>query len=305
MTEISELMKNVAKGKASQAAIEKLHRELTSRPEFLEEFNGEIAFRASKFGYFKWPVQIHKYLQGMHVLDVGCGSGMHGIGCLALGAESYLGVDPGVKLDKDEVKNKNAKKVGGQTPKEPFGWTPRDIIRSFGSRLNIVKGTTGDISDVRREGKFDVILMYTVTEHLMDIDAVFRECSQLLRPNGKVLFLHDNFYSWNGHHMRPKSVADINLNDPEQLRYLDWNHLRFEPPAGHYFHRGLNKIRLDDLKKVTENYFIIDAWEEVFNDYGRLSDEIVLRYPQFSRRELSVSKVFCVASDRNYQGDGK
>lgn len=289
---VENLKTKLAKGKASEKEIKDLYRKLahdTACP-----YRSDMAQRASQFGYFKWPARLSNYVAGKRVLDVGCGSGLHGLGFITFGASVYVGVEPSLVLDKDRVKNKNLKRIDGKTPKQEFGWTPQEICVYF-PNIKLINGTNFNIDPLNRALGFDVISMHTVTEHLMDIESVFADLYTLLRPGGVVIFVHDNFYSWKGHHMKPKSVSDINVSDPEQLNYIDWNHLTFDPPEGHYFRRALNKIRLDDLKILTERYFNIQIWDEIENDFGRLTDEIIQRALPITRRELVVSNVYCVA----------
>lgn len=312
---IDKLVFSAAKGQASQSEIEKIWTSQRGEASSTDKFRSDIAHLASQFGYFEWPKKVFaagRRLQRVacgpesascetdliaerRVLDVGCGSGLHGLGFITLGVRSYLGLDPSLSLDSDVVKNKlDAKLEGGFTPKKPFGWTPSEINALF-PQITLLKGTFEELNEKDRLEGFDIITMHTVTEHLMNIKSVFAGCADLLAPGGVLVFLHHNFYGWNGHHMAPKNVAAIDPTDAEQQKYIDWNHLSFEPPEGHYFHRGLNRIRLDELRALTEDFFDIVEWKETENDYGRLTDEILARHPEYSRRELATSKVFCIA----------
>lgn len=261
----------------------------------LSDNQADAILKAIKWGYLKWPLEIRKIVRGRRVLDVGCGAGTDSLGFLLVGAISYLGLDPTMKPDSRVVKNKRAAKLpGGFTSKEDFGLSPNDLSDIF-ENISFVRGKFEEIPDDQLGKKFDVVSMYTVTEHLMEIGEVFEGCAGLIVSGGYLVFYHHNFYSWNGHHMAPKRVEDVNPMDAEQQNYLDWNHLTFQPPEGHYFHRGLNKIRLDELRALTEKYFKIIVWNEIPDKTGRLSDDVRARHPKFSRRELEVGKVFCIA----------
>ncbi|MDT9190221.1 MAG: methyltransferase domain-containing protein [Limnospira sp. PMC 894.15] len=263
-----------------------------------DNFHPQAMLKAARWGYFKWPMRIRDYVTGKRVMDVGCGSGTDSIGFVTFGAVQYVGVDPTMKLDDKKTKNKNAARLkGGFTPKEEFNWTPREIANLF-PRIYFVRGTFESLSDQDKFLKFDLITMHTVTEHLINIEEVFKGCAELLSDDGILIYLHHNFYCWNGHHLAPKRVVDIDESDPEQKKYMDWAHLTFNPPKGHYFLRGLNKIRLDDLKLLTEKYFNIIDWSELHNDYGRLTPEILKRNPQYTERELTTGKVYCIAGKK-------
>jgi SAM-dependent methyltransferase len=223
------------------------------------------------------------------VLDVGCGTGIHSIGYAVVGVKSYTGIDPVIQLDSDRANNLRKRDW------ESFGWTPQQIMNQFG-RIRLVPGTF----EAFRSGEtFDIAVLHNVTEHLFQIDEVLRSTANCLRGDGALLFHHHNFYCWNGHHLQPKTIDKIDLNDPEQKKYIDWAHIRYDAPDGHFFHRGLNKIRLEKLRELVERYYDIKIWDEIPSnerDGGlRLTDEIVARFPELTRRELLVHNVFCIA----------
>ena len=124
-----------------------------------------ILRQMENFGYGSWPKKVGRYVKGREVLDIGCGRGLHGIGYLKQGARSYLGVDPGIDLDSDLAKNQRTKQWIG------FGWTSRDLMQAIpGFRL-----MPGSVEDLDADAQFDVVVMHTVTEHLMNIENVFSE----------------------------------------------------------------------------------------------------------------------------------
>lgn len=292
----ASLLKHAASGDVAEAEVLELYRTYNKNG---GSYRADMAVKAARFGYFRWPVSIRKFVRGSRVLDVGCGAGIDSIGFVTLGARSYVGIDPGMKLDDDVVKNKHGRRLkGGLKPKESFGWTPREISAAF-PQISFFKGAFEELRAAEDFQRFDLIAMHTVTEHLIGIHDVFASCAAMLADGGTFIFMHDNFYGWKGHHMAPKRVEDIDENDPEQRKYVDWNHILFDPPEGHYFRRGLNRIRLDDLRALTEKYFVIQEWRETQNDFGRLTDEIRQRLSDYSERELTTSMVYCVASRRD------
>ena len=262
-------------------------------PEAEEELDADIIRRAIDFDYISWPRRIRKYVQGRDVLDVGCGTGVHSIGYVVVGVKSYTGVDPFIRLDKDRAKNLRTRQW-----EEGFGWTPREVMEQF-KRVELIPGKFEDIDSARL---FDVAVLHNVTEHLMRIDEVIEGIASKLRPDGRILFNHHNFYCWNGHHHLPKTIDQIDPNDPEQKKYMDWGHIRFTPPEGHYFLRGLNKIKLDELKDIVGRHYEIEVWNEIpsseKNGRSRLTDDIAARFPELTRRDLAIHNVFCVAAKK-------
>jgi SAM-dependent methyltransferase len=160
----------------------------------------------------------------------------------------------------------------------------------------------GSFEDIDQDETFDIAVLHNVTEHLIHLEEVLAAVARRLAPDGRMLFNHHNFYSWNGHHMRPKTVAAIDPADADQANFVDWAHLDFEAPPGHYFHTGLNKVRLDELKAIVLRHFDIKEWTEIPSDAqrgaGRLTPELRARHPDASERELTTQNVFCIATPR-------
>ena len=136
-----------------------------------------------EFGYLNWPVKIANDIRGKDILDVGCGSGIHSIGYILVGAKSYTGMDPKLKLNDDKVKNIR------MNNKDNFGWSPR-IIENKHSRIKLIPGTFEDISI---ESSFDLAILHNVTEHLMNIEDVFKGVWKKLKADGQILYHHHNF----------------------------------------------------------------------------------------------------------------
>lgn len=263
------------------------------RPRTLVNYRPMLIRRAADFGYMHWPSKIAGLVKDRDVLDIGCGMGLHAIGFIAVGAKSYAGIDTKLKLNKDRVKNLRKGK------KEHFGWTPRQIMRLI-PRITVVRGT---IQDIRPKKKFDLAVLHNVTEHLMNIEEVFKGVWERLRFNGLIVYNHHNFYCWNGHHQRPKFTDQIDPNDSTQKNFIDWAHLTFNPPPDHEIAKSINRIRLDELKNLTEKYYRIDSWIEHPSDNkrgaGRLTDEIRRQNPRYTERELTTQGVLCEARKRD------
>ena len=252
-------------------------------------FQPALMEQAYSYGYIKWPEKVQEIVRGKDVLDVGCGPGLHGIGYLAAGAKSYLGTDPIINLDKDRVKNLTKKN------KEAFGWTPREVA----ALLQPWKITPEPIQSLPNERNFDIATLHNVTEHLIQIEDVFKAIASRLREGGKILYNHHNFYTWNGHHLSPKNLAAIDPKNKEQKNYMDWAHIAYEPDPTHYIARGLNRIRLDEILELTSRYFDIETSEEIptrpENGALRLTDGIRARYPDLTDRDFLTQNLLVTA----------
>lgn len=264
--------------------------------------------RAVEFNYLNWPRKIMNDVKGKDVLDVGCGTGLHAVGFLVVGVKSYTGLDPYVDLQNDIARNYRAKRTPGyrytleematRNPSrdgrdEHFGWTPAQMRRRL-PRVDLIPGTFEQVAPSRT---FDVAVLHNVTEHLIQIDEVFEGVWRLLRPDGEIVFNHHNFYCWNGHHLPPKFVSEIDPADPDQENFMDWNHVVYDPVDDHYIAWGLNRIRLDELRALTERYFHVERWDESRTDedrgVNRLTDEIRARHAHLTQRELTTQNVLC------------
>ncbi|BBO73546.1 hypothetical protein DSCW_09630 [Desulfosarcina widdelii] len=246
--------------------------------------------RALKFGYFSWPKKINKFTHNLDVIDVGCGTGLHAIGYDFFGVKSYTGLDP--KIQYDNCNGKNLRK----RIYEDFKYSPKDIMKE----IDTIHYISGTFEDIDPKNKFDIAVLHNVTEHLLNLEDVLYGISKILKTNGKILFNHHNFFCWNGHHKVPKTIYDIKKNDPIQKNYIDWKHLEIPYDKNSELFKKLNRISIDQLKKLTQKYFLIETWNEIKStkEYGieRLTPEIIKRHDCYTKKELSIQHIFCIAT---------
>ena len=243
---------------------------------------------AAEFDFLHWPRRIQPWIEGRTVADVGCGHGSYSLGYVVAGAAEYVGIDPVVERQSTISRHKLRR---GDAP---FPCTPEEIEQRF-PQVQILSGRFEEAAQAR---KFDTVTLHNVTEHLMDIEAVFEGLSSLMKPTSRVVFVHHNYYCWNGHHQKPASISDLDEQDREQAKYIDWRHVRFEPPPDHYIATSLNRIRLEPLRALCERLWTIETWEErrsPANVLERMTPEIRESLPEFSDDDLFVNAVFVVA----------
>ena len=163
-------------------------------------------------------------------------------------------------------------------------------------RFQMVRGLSNDLEGL---WSFDLAVLHNATEHLVCLEEVLLSIHRLLRPGGRLAFTHHNWFCWNGHHQSPKTIAQIRTGDPEQVRYLDWAHLDGTFPPDAYVMTKLNRLRLDEVRAITEKYFHIDVWEpvpsEVEQGAGRLTDEVHRRHPELTEADFKTQSVGVVA----------
>lgn len=238
-----------------------------------------------------WPRMVSRYLRGRDVLDVGCGRSLYSVGFWFAGVKSYTGVDP--VLDPDSSLLKDSRPLHGRFTESP--WSPRTLERLL-PQTRFVRGLT---SDLPAGSTFDVLAMHNVTEHLMAIGESFAEFATLIKPGGRIVFRHPNYYSWGGHHMKPRTLGEIIPGDSGQANYIDWGHLIPRPDWPDKITKKQNRIRLGELRELVEKHFVVELWQEERSKKSegaeRLTPEIVQRHPGFSAAELLTQSVICVA----------
>jgi SAM-dependent methyltransferase len=252
----------------------------------------DLIARTVDFGYVMWPFTIRELIADKDVLDVGCGSGVHGLSFIMAGVRSYTGLDPLIDFTNSKVKHKSLRY-----------WT--DFGYTAGQIADLVLGVElirGVFENVAPDRMFDIAAMHNATEHFHNLEQIFAGVAARLRPGGKIVFQHHNYFAWNGHHMQPKLVSNIKPGNPKHERYMDWAHLRFADEPDPDTDQKVNKVRIGELRAITERYFEIGEWRllqsKASEGAGRLTDEIAGRWPAYSREELTTQAVFCVAETR-------
>nr|WP_245216422.1 methyltransferase domain-containing protein [Sagittula salina] len=271
------------------AAVHGWWQSASDKPWRFGAFQPALLQRAAAFGYMAWPERIAEHLDGRDVLDVGCGAGLHGLGYLAHGARSVLGIDPELRLDRDRVKNLATRR------REGFGWTPKEIA----ARVAPWQVEATAIEHLETDRRFDLAVMHHVLAHVEDVSLALARVAALLRPGGRIVIRHKNFYAWNGHAQSPKTVAAIRPGDAAQQPLLDWGHLGWDAPQDHYIARRLNRVRLDAVLEAVSALFRIETQEEVQSTgetgLGRLTPEVRARFPTLGQRDFEVQALHLTA----------
>ena len=262
-------------------------------PQPARGFFPEIIGPAYEMGYMNWPSKIRNLVFGKSVLDFGCGSGLHGIGCLAVGAKSYFGIDSDTNIHSDVVKNFRERST------VEFGMSPVTIAKKI-DRFEMRQGSIGDIDSYQ---KFGLVTLHSVTEHLFQLEETLLGLTKYLAEGGRIAVYHNNYYAWNGHQRSPKTVEEIDESDESQSKLLDWRHIDFEPPKTHYISRKLNRLRIDEVKEIFAKHFTIEEWslQPITDATGlnRLTREIEARFPSIKRSDFLTASVFCVLGPKS------
>ena len=276
-----------------QAKIAYFHH-ATDLAQALRSYDPHLIDISCRFDYVTWPKRIQEYVRGRSVLDVGCGFGGFGMGFLVAGASAYTGLDPAMELDSSRAKNKRVRQWAD------MGVTPRQIAQALPG-IRLYQSSSEDTSF---DEHFDTIALHNVTEHLLRLDEVLSGLARHCTPTTNVVFHHHNFYCWNGHHLPPNQPQQLDADNPRHRLVYDWRHIDALPdlPDDHYLMTNLNRVRLDELRALTDRYFDVVRWDEIPSSdatLARLTPEVLERVrgvvPDLTERELSVNAVFAVA----------
>lgn len=106
-------------------------------------------------------------LTGKRFLDIGCGSGLHSLAALLLGAREVLAVD----LDEKSVT------------------TTREVLKQHAPAAHYtVEQVSVFALDPAMQGQFDVVYSWGVLHHTGDLDRALRCASKLVAPGGLLVF---------------------------------------------------------------------------------------------------------------------
>lgn len=110
---------------------------------------------------------VNEPLAGKRFLDIGCGSGLHSLAALRLGAQEVLAVD----IDEMSVA------------------TTRDVLAHH---MPVTRCTVKRVSvfelDPKVHGQFDVVYSWGVLHHTGDLDRALRSASNMVAPGGLFIF---------------------------------------------------------------------------------------------------------------------
>jgi SAM-dependent methyltransferase len=111
---------------------------------------------------------------GRYVLDWECGRGYFSLALLERGAKQVLGIDSWYDASEE--------------------------IKTPPSQVRFMKCSISDLETHADFGFFDVIFANTVTEHLPDLHNQLRQVARALKPGGRIIINHDNYYQPVGSH---------------------------------------------------------------------------------------------------------
>lgn len=239
-------------------------------------------------------------LRGERILEVGASKCWAAPLYLAAGADTYTALDTQMERDSDRIFNRSyASEHWTADHYIPMPLTLGEFLECF-DRIRVVEGEFAESG--LPGGAFDFVFMRAVSEHLMRFRACMNEVARLVRPDAELYLSHGNYYSWNGHHVTPHTVAEIDDSNPELTPVHDWNHLRAVVEDEDPDYRGLNYVRLHELIDVLSLDFEIlsCSLHPSSAEHGgeRLTEEIRRSLPAFYREELVTDTAYIRARRR-------
>lgn len=197
--------------------------------------------------------------RGKTVLDIGARTGFHGLSFLAAGAKLYAAMDPYPKsFIQTNVKNYldvNHRRV-------ELGVNMKQVAEQYPDRFKLTC-FEGEYQD---DNKYDFITLFVVSEHIMKLGQLFQDLRQWLKPDGRILVSHHNFYCWNGHHNVPKSKNQLEemAARGEDLKRADWRFFKMAPKK-----TSLNKLPIRKVLRKMQKHFDLIHYEAVYTSYGK------------------------------------
>jgi len=252
-------------------------------PSLMRLFRGAV-----DLGHFELPLQLKSFCHDRDLLHLSCGQSLNCVVFRALGARTYTGVDENVSLIRKKFRSRATKET------IDLGLSLSDVTRLMPG-ITFLKSDRISLTDA-----FDGVVLQG-THKIMDLEATFAQLHRALRPRGQIWFSHDNFYAWGGHQGDPKSPSRYDPKDNAQRAFVDWGHVKFEPPEGHRFLTSLNRLRIVDLRRIVDTYFEVEQWKEVPDRSSippRLTPAVRRKLKGYTDQDLLTKQVICRATKR-------
>ena len=278
----------------------KANTKIVSKEELAEKQNEAIEI-ARDWGYFSGSLKQRSDLwKGLRILDVGMGGGPHSLAYISLGAAAYYGIDP--LAGTDHVRDFRSNKDPKIPAYHPFPVSTEKMMELF-PQISIYSDILENVSEEIIAKKPQIAILSAVTEHLQDLHSVFHSIWKVLDKGGLLHLTHCNYYSWTGHHENPRTPAGWDKTNEAQNKVIDWKHL--EPGHHRYNDVNLNRVRLDDFRRLLNKYFEIIQWKETIIALERLTDEIRKRHKKYTLSELlsNVVHVTCIKRETPLEDD--
>ena len=248
------------------------------------------------WGYFSDSFKTQRHLLGgRRLLDIGMGGGPHSVAFMEVsGCASYVGVDP--QVGTDHVRDFRSNADPSVPPYHAFPYSPADVMRLY-PEIKLYGDILENVKQEVRRHKVDFGYMGAVTEHLQQLPEVFETIWETLEPGALLWYSHCGYHSWSGHHRYPREVKQYDPANPAHAFVADWKHL--DPAHPDYSDGNYNRVRLADLRKLTEKYFEIVQWKPGLHATERLTPEIRRLHSKYTLEELLCQTLYVMGRRRD------
>lgn len=241
-------------------------------------------------------------LEGLRVLDVGCGKTMwltlllHSLGARSTGVDTEW-VEPGMRPAK-YLRMMRAN--GTERALRTLVWDAlyarpfyRELAAAcdFPLRMDGLDARSMSVTELEfDDNTFDVVVSHEVFEHLQDVEAALEEVRRVLKPTGITYIYTHNYTSISGGHHLAWKYPDI---EPSST-VPPWDHLRdnLYPDIPSW----INRWREHRYREAFERHFAILDWTHSEQEgQSLLTREIRMELAEYSRAELLTKGFIAIA----------
>ncbi|HYV56476.1 MAG TPA: class I SAM-dependent methyltransferase [Candidatus Nitrosopolaris sp.] len=228
----------------------------------------------------KWGVQ----LDGLRVLEIGCGAGLHSLLLGLSGVREVVSTDLRLRIRNRYELGDRSRRLAEEVLRG-MGW--QDGLEAARARLPI-RFQVADVTHPTLDGEsFDLVISGSVLEHVKPVDTALSELAKVLRPGGVMYHAIEPFYWLRGCHeagMVDIPWAHARLSLPEMHRFVTAD--EGEERAAAVFEKvdSLNRLTLEQYRNVFAAAPIkVLQWKEKYNTPAA---ELLQEYPEVSETLL-------------------
>jgi len=168
-------------------------------------------------------------LEGMTILDLGCGGGYLSLDMASNGASKVIGID----IDADSISYARRK------------------LKAFAELSDKVAFLCMDLKEYDPREKFDLMVSQDAFEHILNLETLLPEIIKRLKPGGRLYVGFGPLWNspYGGHRRMKMPIPWGHVIFPEKM-LLKWVNLFYDKKFHSIMEMGLNKLSVRDYKKL-------------------------------------------------------